>query len=296
MNVSGVQNRPSAAITSHDISVLNRVLKMEGGWVLDFNDCSFAEFFKEHGVDIEDRSFYTEGPSKAKRMRSFLKQAEPSLITRVLSSLWEFRLDLDPDVPERDAQAYKRIVYKLGGHHQGLNAAAEAVLVGKNRDSGPEKTGGPDQALEILSRIAGRLPDVAEVLRNRKHGRQPFLIEVEYDVQDLLHALLRVQFDHVRAEEWNPSYAGSSTRMDFFLDDHATVVEVKKMRPTLTTTQLVNELIIDISRYRLSRPEIQQLVCLVYDPGRAVKNPRVVVKDLEQQSVDGFRVKVLIVN
>lgn len=46
-------------------------------------------------------------------------------------------------------------------------------------------------------------------------------LEDEYDVQDLPHALLLLYFDDVRAEEWTPSYAGKSARMDFLLKTRA---------------------------------------------------------------------------
>ncbi|MEI6002257.1 hypothetical protein H3V53_35580 [Paraburkholderia bengalensis] len=34
----------------------------------------------------------------------------------------------------------------------------------------------------------------------------------EYDVQDLLHGVLHLEFDDIRPEEWCPSYAGTGTR------------------------------------------------------------------------------------
>jgi REase_DpnII-MboI len=49
----------------------------------------------------------------------------------------------------------------------------------------------------------------------------------EYDVQDHLHALLRLHFDDVREEEWTPSYGGARARMDFLLKRERKVVETK---------------------------------------------------------------------
>jgi hypothetical protein len=50
---------------------------------------------------------------------------------------------------------------------------------------------------------------------DRHDGRPTLGVGDEYDVQDLLHALLRLFFDDIRPEERTPSYAGESTRMDF---------------------------------------------------------------------------------
>ena len=80
----------------------------------------------------------------------------------------------------------------------------------------------------ILERIFMRFYKIARQLRNRHGNRQTLSIEDEYDVQDLLHALLHLYFDDIRPEEWTPSYAGKSARVDFLLKNEKTVIEVKK--------------------------------------------------------------------
>ncbi len=54
----------------------------------------------------------------------------------------------------------------------------------------------------------------------------------------LLHALLLLYFDDIRAEAWTPSYAGKSARMDFLLKNEGVVIEVKKTRLGLTDKEL----------------------------------------------------------
>lgn len=80
----------------------------------------------------------------------------------------------------------------------------------------------------ILERMFMRFYKIARQLRNRHDNRQTLSIEDEYDVQDLLHALLHLYFDDIRPEEWTPSYAGKSARVDFLLKNEKTVIEVKK--------------------------------------------------------------------
>ena len=48
-------------------------------------------------------------------------------------------------------------------------------------------------------------------LTHRRKNVQPLSFGNEYDVQDLLHALLRPWINDIRPEEFTPSYAGSST-------------------------------------------------------------------------------------
>ncbi len=95
----------------------------------------------------------------------------------------------------------------------------------------PEKT----DAIELLCL---RFHTVAAQLRGRHSERSTLDVTDEYDVQDLMHALLRVFFDDVRPEEWTPSYAGKSARMDFLLPVEQVVVEVKKTRPGLGAKEL----------------------------------------------------------
>src|SRR5262249_47411003 len=114
----------------------------------------------------------------------------------------------------------------------------------------------------------------------------------EYDVQDLLHALLMIFFNDVRKEEGTPSYAGAASRMDFLLPEIETAVEVKKSRPSLTAKQLGEELIVDIGRYQ-NHSRCRTLVCFVYDPEGRIANPHSLEADLSKQH-DKLTVRVMI--
>jgi REase_DpnII-MboI len=70
-----------------------------------------------------------------------------------------------------------------------------------------------------------RFPLLTAELGNRHAGRPPFAVSDEYDVQDLLHGLLRLHFDDVRPEEWNPSYGGTQSRSDLLLKPERVVIE-----------------------------------------------------------------------
>ncbi|WP_246327533.1 hypothetical protein [Candidatus Competibacter phosphatis] len=107
-------------------------------------------------------------------------------------------------------------------------------------------------------------------LRTRHDNRSTLDVKDEYDVQDLLRGLLQLFFDDVRPEEYTPSYAGKSTRMDFLLKDEATVIEVKMTRNGLGAKELGEQLILDIAHYK-SHPNCRELYCLVYDPEARIK-------------------------
>jgi hypothetical protein len=148
-------------------------------------------------------------------------------------------------------------------------------------------------ALESLAWICQNFHRLAVQLRKRRKGRAPLLMEDEYDVQYLIGALLPLAFNDVRPEEWAPSYAGGSTRMDFLIKGTGLVLEAKMTRPTLSASDLRDQLIVDAACYR-QHPECSTLVCLVYDPGDLIPNPQALMNDLSGQK-DGLDVRVWVV-
>jgi len=126
-------------------------------------------------------------------------------------------------------------------------------------------------AENLVGTICRRFPAFAKQLLSRHASRSTVEILDEYDVQDLFHALLKLHFEDVRSEEWTPSYAGSSTRMDFLLKREQIVVEVKMTRKGLQQKEVLRELTEDIERYR-KHPDCKTLICFVYDPGRLCEN------------------------
>jgi hypothetical protein len=108
---------------------------------------------------------------------------------------------------------------------------------------------GVDNPISIIEKIALRFHAVARQLRARHADRETLDVKDEYDVQDLLHAILRIFFKDVREEEWTPSYAGNSSRMDFLLRQEEIVIEVKMTREGLKQKELVDQLLVDIARY-----------------------------------------------
>lgn len=144
---------------------------------------------------------------------------------------------------------------------------------------------------DIFVRIFSHFQRVAFQLSHRYESRETLLIKDEYDVQDLLHALLTLYFNDIRTEEWTPSYAGSSLRIDFFIPETDAVIEVKKTRKSMTDKTLSEELIIDIEKYQ-SHPQCKKIYCFVYDPDNILRNPVAIKNDLEKRH-DGL-VKVFI--
>ncbi|MBA2764434.1 MAG: hypothetical protein H0U42_07070 [Thermoleophilaceae bacterium] len=145
----------------------------------------------------------------------------------------------------------------------------------------------------MLERMVRRLPDFLAPLAERHAGRPAFVIEDEYDLQDLLHGLLALHFDDVRPEDYAPERAGGRSRIDFVLKNERLVVETKMTRARLGAKEIGEQLIIDIERYR-SHPDCAALLAVVYDPDQRIVNRRGLEADLSGTR-DGLVVRVVVV-
>ena len=56
-----------------------------GGYVQDFSDRTFEEFFNRYNVNIHGAKYQTYGTSKARKMRAFWEQEPDDLVGRVLA-------------------------------------------------------------------------------------------------------------------------------------------------------------------------------------------------------------------
>lgn len=155
------------------------------------------------------------------------------------------------------------------------------------------RASGPPKPTAIVVEMLERFHVVARQLARRQRDRAPFPMADEYDIQDLMHALLRLRFDDVRAEEWTPSYAGKACRMDFLLKAEKIVIEAKYASERLREKDLGEQLLVDIAKYE-EHGDCETLICFIYDAGGVINNPRGLVRDLEAKSSDKIRVIVVI--
>ena len=91
------------------------------GYVLDFSDRTFSEFFAaELDIDIYDPVFGEDGTSKGSHLRCFLRKVDDGVALRALQALWVHRTELILDNGLVDAVAradvkFERLVAKLRG-------------------------------------------------------------------------------------------------------------------------------------------------------------------------------------
>ena len=81
-----------AKIRAIDMHLLDQLFGLNSGYVLNFTNRTFSEFFSgEIGVNIDSQKYCQIGASKGKRLRVFLQIEPEPLVGRVLRALWEYR-------------------------------------------------------------------------------------------------------------------------------------------------------------------------------------------------------------
>ncbi len=138
----------------------------------------------------------------------------------------------------------------------------------------------PASISELLEVLIKGLRRAMHPLTHRRKGAQTLTFSTEYDVQDLLHALLRPWVADIRPEEFTPSYAGTATRMDFLLPKYRLVIELKFVRDRSHAKKIGDEIIVDIDHYR-RHPDCSELWCVVFDQDHLLPNAEGLRTDLE---------------
>ena len=210
------------------------------------------------------------------------------LLTAGISLAFAGRTNIDPAHLER--VFVQRLLKEPLRLNDTADAAAVLVLCHKIIDRAM-LTSSDGKADEKIVALCRRFPLLVQALQNRQRQRPPFEVNDEYDVQDILHGILRLHFDDVRPEEVTPSYAGKHSRVDFFLPLERIIVEAKMTRKNLGQREIIDELSIDTVRYSKMKT-IDTLICIVYDPQRFCTNPKAIETDVEDS---GGRLKVKVV-
>ena len=117
---------------------LEEIFGMGGGYVMDFSNRTFREFFRESvRVDIYSEKYAATGASKANRLRAFIELEADPFVGKTLSDLleyWRYKTP-QPDINERAlAERAKQIVERLIGKSVSPRDSGQEFL---KQDFGP---------------------------------------------------------------------------------------------------------------------------------------------------------------
>ena len=139
----------------------------------------------------------------------------------------------------------------------------------------------PTDIKSLINIIATGVPKSVQPLKKRRKGLPSLSFDNEYDYQDLVHSALLPWFKDIRLEEFTPSHAGTSKRVDIFLRCHDTFIEIKYARDKSHAKKLGDEISIDIHHYQ-SHDGCKSLIVLIFDPNRHINNADGLVSDLSK--------------
>ena len=146
--------------------------------------------------------------------------------------------------------------------------------------------------LHLIRKVCHRFHAVARQLRLRRDYRATLEVEDDYDLQDLLCALLKVEFDEVATDEWTPPYTEGAPRTTLLVNRDQIAVVAKKTRPGLTTKELADQVAADTAYYR-DQGRCSTLFCFMYDPEGRIGSPKRLESTLTSVS-EHYRVEVLV--
>ena len=127
--------------------------------------------------------------------------------------------------------------------------------------------------LNLIRKVCLRFHSVARQLRLRRDYRPTLEVDDDHDLQDLLCALLKVEFDEVSTEEWTPPYTEGAPRTTLFVNRDQIAIVAKKTRPGLTPKELADQVTADSAYYR-AQGRCSTLFCFMYDPEGRIGSPK----------------------
>ena len=117
-------------LTDIEKRYLEKLLRMGGGYVLDYTDATYGEFFNRHRIDIHGKKYQTYGTSKAKKMRAFWESDPDGVVGKIISEMLDsYEADCDLNNKPRDAALLEKsrsIVSRLCGKLQTAKPAPTA--------------------------------------------------------------------------------------------------------------------------------------------------------------------------
>jgi hypothetical protein len=164
-------------LSSADRQYLEALLDMGSGYVLDFSDQTFAEFFDRHSIDIDSDRYRRYGHSKAKRMRAFWDLEPDSVVGPVLSEMID-KCEAQRQLGQRKldlalvARA-KKIASRLSGSAGKQNAITTQGFLDVDFQI-PDLKNLPIDPL-VSDIIRSRLDEIAQCLRAEAHMAVVFL-------------------------------------------------------------------------------------------------------------------------
>ncbi|HCP27840.1 hypothetical protein [Pantoea ananatis] len=127
----------------------------------------------------------------------------------------------------------------------------------------------------------------------RRHNNRPCItINDELDLQHIFFSLLLIIFPNASKEYFTTEKLGSNSRIDFFIQDIHTGIELKHVtsRKNSKPGLLAEQILIDIKRYQANK-DLKKLIFLIYDPEMTILDFNNETKELVNE--DEVEIKII---
>lgn len=170
----------------------------------------------------------------------------------------------------------------------GTDYTYELLFAGKKEEA-------PDADLALVERLCTRISNAARIIGNRQRkGKQSYTIADEYDVQDLLHAVLRAYLKYSVQEDPIPKVAGTrSSRADISVQELGILIEVKFVRSPEDQKTIFDDFSRDLVLYT-SWSHLKTLLYVIYNSSD-LADPEALQKLSGPKEINGKRFDVRVV-
>ncbi len=221
--------------------VIDEALGMGSGYVLDFSDRTYSQFFdSELQVDIDQQKYHFGGSSKAKRLRTYLELEPPHIAGRALRALWLHRENIwNPgrDTDPKEAHIKKRFFEVVHTIEAGsglartdaierfaANETLEELIAAIERDVAANR---PAAALDRLHTYCMKkfahvldqrgIPFIKDDPLHTRVGKYVKALEIEGSVREISIRILKTSisiFESFNAVRNNESFAHDNELID----------------------------------------------------------------------------------
>jgi hypothetical protein len=256
--------------------------KQEQGTVV--NDLTFADL-KREVIDpwLSGRPFTISG-----------------LVIRSTDDVQEIKIAHTSLPQETYAQQHEMQMRKAGSTDFATNRRYLPLIEGRDCTfellfSGEEKKHSAPREVDIVEQVCQRVGKAAQILCNRsRKNKTSYVIDDEYDVQDLLQALLRGYFKFSVQENPLPKVAGAkSGRADISVEELGVLIEVKYVRGPDDQKKLLDEFSQDLILYAQWIP-LKILFYVIYNSAD-LRDPEALEKLSGDSEINGKRFQVRVI-
>ena len=147
--------------------------------------------------------------------------------------------------------------------------------------------------LDTIFMVIERFTSATKSLTSRRKGKRNLNISDEYDVQDIIHTILKPFVPLIKNEEVVPGNdVNKFLKIDFLLPLEKTALECKYVRDLSHTKKITKELNDDIQTY-IHHQDCNNLIFFIYDKELLISNPDSLEKKYTQtQSIKGKTINI----